>query len=296
MSRIISLITSYFPTTAHSDNIRKISEQSNKVIVCDNSNVDNTELFSGLPNLTYIPNMKNLGLSCAFNAVLCDKRFEWKDDDFIAFFDQDSVIVEKHIENLVNEFIAINENGIRIGCIGPVFYNTSHNATELPRFYTNLNSRSMKVSSIMTSSMITKYKILKEIGFWNQEIFLDLADWDICWRMQENGYINVMSHVSVLRHSIGEGEKKVGPLTIRIAKPFREYYETRDCQYLLRKKYTPFKYRVRFHLMLTVRPLLHLMFLDDKRERKYYIKLGVKDFKNNVNGELSSDKKYNKTL
>ena len=101
-----------------------------------------------------------------------------------------------------------------------------------------------------------------------------------------------MTTAVMLNHTVGEGERKIGPVSLRVAKPFREYYETRDCMYLLKKKYVPLKDRIRFHLMLTVRPLLHLWFLQDKKERKYYIKLGVRHFKAGRTGKLMEEDKW----
>ena len=102
----------------------------------------------------------------------------------------------------------------------------------------------------------------------------------------------VMTKKSMLTHKVGDGSKKIGFITLDIGKPFREYYSTRDCIYLLRKKYIPLKYRIRFHLQLTVRPLLHLLFLENKEERVYYIKLGVKHAKKNINGCLKKEYYY----
>ena len=30
--------------------------------------------------------------------------------------------------------------------------------------------------------------VLKDISFWNEQIFLDMADWDFCWRLKEKKY------------------------------------------------------------------------------------------------------------
>ncbi len=293
MFQIISLVTVYFPNKGHVSNIKLIAKQSDKVIICDNSSDSNEKLFSEIKNAKYIANMENLGISGAFNRAIVNNDIDWHKDDMLVFFDQDSVIPKNHIEKLIHEFNALTKQGHLIGCLGPVYYNTSHKSVELPKLYETIDKVNFSVSSLMTSSMVTQYHIIESIGFWNDEVFLDFADWDICWRMRERGYLCVMSYASILQHSIGEGEKKIGPITLRVAKPIREYYETRDCQYLLRKKYIPLKYKVRFHLILTLRPLLHLLFLNNKKERLYYIKLGIKDYKKNVHGALDTDKMFN---
>lgn len=294
MNRIISLITVFHPTQKHAENIARMAKQSDLTVVCDNSEDRHEELFC-FPNenVVYVPNDDNLGLSQAFNKVLKDKeRFSWAPDDVIVFFDQDSVIEEGHIAGLVRELEELTGKGHRVGCLGPVFYNNSNRKVEMPRMYKRLTETAISVDSIMTSSMICAYSALEDIGFWNEEVFLDMADWDICWRMKKSGRISVMTTAVMLNHTVGEGERKIGPLSLRIAKPFREYYETRDCMYLLKKKYVPLKDRIRFHLMLTVRPLLHLWFLENKEERKYYIKLGVRHYRMGRTGKLTEEDRW----
>lgn len=232
--------------------------------------------FIGVDNIKYICFGENLGLSLAFNKLFQIEEFE--EDDYIVFFDQDSTVEEAHIDNLVQEYELLQKNNIPVGVLGPVFYNTSNGLIEVPKTKTALTEHSFKVSSIITSSMLCKYKDIKDIGFFNERVFLDMADWDICWRIIESGKLCCMTDKIVLKHSLGTGEKKIGFLRIRVGSPFREYYQTRECLYLLTRKYTPFKYKVRFVLMLTVRPIMHLLFLENKKERIKYIFKGIKDF------------------
>lgn len=61
------------------------------------------------------------------------------------------------------------------------------------------------------------------------------------------------------------GEKKVGPIKLRVGQPFREYYQTRDALYLLQENYVPLKMRLRLIANVTIRPVVHYLMLDDKR-------------------------------
>lgn len=285
--RIVSIITLYNPNEKVLENVRFVSEQSNLTILTDNSREDNSEMFSSLNNVRYITNKKNLGLSMAFNKVLKDSSFNWSENDYIVFFDQDSRIKPDHINSLINKFNKLQEQGCNVGCLGPVYFNTSNNKIEIPKVKSSLNNDDMVVSSIITSSMLTTYGIIKSVDFWNEEIFLDLADWDICWRLIDKDYKCIMTKSVVLEHSLGEGEKKILFFSLRVGKPFREYYQIRDSRYLLKKNYIPLKYRLRFYLMFTVRSLLHILFLDNKGQRINYIKKGFADSKNGVHGELT---------
>lgn len=283
---IYALVTLYNPKDDVIININNISKQVDKVFICDNSINSNVELFKNINNLDYIFFNKNLGLSGAFNAILKNVNNSFRDDDFIIFFDQDSNVNENHVKKLINEFTQLNIDGYDVGCIGPVYFNQSSSKVEVPKNYKVINENNLSVKSIITSSMLTRYSILKEINFWNEDIFLDLADWDFCWRILQNKKLCVMTKSTVLNHTLGIGEKKIGLFKLRIGNTFREYYQIRDSLKLLHKKYTPIKFKIRFILMLTIRYWLYLIFLDDKKNRVYYHRKGITDYHKKINGAL----------
>ncbi len=284
---IRAIITVYHPSQENLQNIKNISKQVDSTIICDNSPNYCNEL-KNLQNINYVWFGQNLGLSKAFNNVLQNKEFGWQDDDYVIFFDQDSNINDNYIESLLTEFEEVKRMDSNIGALGPVFFNNSNNTIEKPKLFKQVNQYSFKVKSIITSSMLTTYKILKEIDYWNEFVFLDMADWDLCWRLEQKNYNCYMTEIVTLNHTLGNGEKKIGPLRIRIGNPIREYYQTRDCLYLLHMSYVPIKYKVRFIAMVTIRPIEHLLFLKDKKERLKYIYLGIKDYRNKIYGEFKT--------
>jgi len=284
-----ALITVYYPSDGVKANISKVAGQVDTVYICDNSPTNNRELFLSdgrLENAEYIWFGENRGLSRAFNSVLKDPSASWQDDDYVVFFDQDSSISEGHIEALISEFETLCALGYPVGCLGPVYFNTSSGCVERPKMRKPLNDLSFEVSSIITSSMLCTYGGLHKISFWNENVFLDMADWDICWRMQKSGQLCCLTEAVTLHHSLGNGEKKIGPLRLRIGSPFREYYQIREALYLLFKSYTPLKFRVRFIAMLFIRTPLHLLFLEHRKERMKYVLKGVRDFFKKEHGAL----------
>ncbi len=287
-----ALITVFYPAEEVNQNIRKIAKQVDRVFICDNSPHPNRMLFEALIEefpVQYVFFGENLGLSRAFNRVLKNPEYGWEDHDFIFFFDQDSVVGEQHVDALIAAYERIEKTGRDIGCLGPVFFNTSSGNIEVPKMKKAVLENTYAVSGIITSSMLCSYANLREIGFWNEGVFLDMADWDLCWRLQEAGKLCCLTEAVVLRHSVGKGEKKIGPLRLRVGAPVREYYQIRDCLYLLRQKYTPFKYRVRFLSMITIRSALHVLFLENRKERARYILKGIADYRANKHGAFVSD-------
>lgn len=282
---IRAIITLYNPQKKNIENVLELAKQVDQVLVCDNSKMSNKTYFN-YSNIHYYSLKKNLGLSMAFNRVLKNKDIQWNDEDYIFFFDQDSTISKNHIKNMIDEYDSLLSSGYKIGCLGPIYFNNSSNTIEIPKLKISLNKYSYSVKSIITSSMLTTYKNLKEIDFWNEEIFLDMADWDLCWRFIDKGYLCCLTNKVVLNHTLGEGDKKFLFTRVKTSAPIREYYQTRDCLVLIKKKYVPFKFKCRFVAMLTIRPILHIIFQKDKKKRFKFIIRGIKDYRNNKKGEI----------
>lgn len=285
MSETHALVTLYNPSEKEFNNCRILSQQVDTVILCDNSQESHETVFQNEKNIIYITKNENLGLGAAFNVALKNDTYGWKDDDLIIFFDQDSQIGEGYIQALQDEYRKIETLIPNLGCLGPVFYNTSNGRTERPRQKKNITDETYGVSNTITSSLMMRYGNLKRIDFWNEKVFLDLADWDLCWRMQKAGMVCCMTEKVVLHHSVGNGEKKVGPIKLRVGQPFREYYQTRDALYLLQENYVPLKMRLRLIANVTIRPVVHYLMLDDKKSRMKFIRRGINDYKKGVHGE-----------
>ena len=285
MSETHALVTLYNPSEKEFNNCRILSQQVDTVILCDNSQESHETVFQNEKNIIYITKNENLGLGAAFNVALKNDTYGWKDDDLIIFFDQDSQIGEGYIQALQDEYRKIETLIPNLGCLGPVFYNTSNGRTERPRQKKNITDETYEVSNTITSSLMMRYGNLKRIDFWNEKVFLDLADWDLCWRMQKAGMVCCMTEKVVLHHSVGNGEKKVGPIKLRVGQPFREYYQTRDALYLLQENYVPLKMRLRLIANVTIRPVVHDLMLDDKKSRMKFIRRGINDYKKGGRGE-----------
>ena len=282
---IRAIITLYKPDESVPDNVSTIVPQVDELYLSDNSPENNAHMFENLDKVQYRFNNGNFALSGAFNRLLKDRSIEWNDDDYVIFFDQDSSVHEGHIQKLVLKFQALEKHGVNVGCLGPLYFNRSSNQLAIPRIKKQISNEDYIVKSLITSSMISKYRILKSVGFWNEDVFLDMADWDLCWRVSEKGWRCIETKTTILNHAVGSGVVKVGNINIRETNKIREYYQARNYLYLLNKKYVPMKYKLEFIHNLTIRPILHYLYLDDGKKRMQYIKEGIRDYKKGYFGE-----------
>lgn len=134
--------------------------------------------------------------------------------------------------------------------------------------------------------MLVRHETIKAIEFFNAKVFLDYADWDLCWRLEKAGYGCYTTTATKIEHNVGNGTKKAGPVSIRIWNPIRTYYQVRDGKYLLKQNYVPFRDRLQLMYMTTVLPRLNIKYLDQKEERKKYYRRALDDAKNDVTGEF----------
>lgn len=283
------IVSLYNPDESVVDHVKGFANQADRIVLCDNSADDHSAMFEGLPSVLYTTELVNLGLSAAFNRVLKDDQYQWTDDDYVVFFDQDSSIGQNHIQLLIEDYESLEEAGYQVGGIGPAFFNSSRGTVEEPRIKKDITANIYQVADTITSSFLTKYQTLKKVGFFNDRVFLDFVDWDLCWRLSASGLGIFMTRSTILQHTLGQGEKKFGPIRLRVGAPIREYYETRDALYLLRKPYVPTKMKLRLWSNVHIRPMAHKIFLDDWSARSHYIKRGKIDFYKEIFGRYIDD-------
>lgn len=283
---IIAIMTVYHPTPIHVRNARRIMEQVDWLFVFDNSPSDSAVLFADLERCSYSCHKENIGLSCAFNYVLKTFSKCIAEDAAVLFFDQDTVIPENHITKLHGVFNELRKIGEPVGAIGPVYIDVSDGEARFPKHGKWITKESMRVRTLITSSMLCQYGTLKEIDFWNEKIFLDMADWDLCWRLRRHGYSCCMTQASLIRHTVGEGRQGKGGASIIIWKPFRIYYQTRDLLRLCGESYVPFLEKVHVSLTFLMRYIYQLAFLDHKYARLRYLFYGIRDYFSQYTGVI----------
>ena len=84
----------------------------------------------------------------------------------------------------------------------------------------------------ITSGSIIQISKFKEIGFFDEKLFIDLVDTEWCIRAQSYGYKIVQNNKLIIKHSLGERSIKLFDLTIQIHTPLRLYYYFRNSIYL----------------------------------------------------------------
>lgn len=197
----------------------------------DNGNAYNlfVELKRKYDNIVYLFHKENKGISFSLNEVLQKINTKF---DFLLTMDQDSFFEGNNLKRYLNEIHKFNwQNTLGIG---PQIFEQAPPQDDWTNVQWEENLR------VITSGNIINVKIAYKIGGWDDKLFIDEVDHEICYRGYLHGYKNfVCSNGVYLNHSLGVTvEKRYLFKKIKIKNYhnyIRTYYMVRNRLYVYRK-------------------------------------------------------------
>ncbi|MEK1965256.1 glycosyltransferase family 2 protein [Latilactobacillus sakei] len=200
--------------------------QVSEVVIVDNgSDVDINWLKEIYTNQIYIiKNIKNVGIARALNQIMeyfNNKSFEW-----VMTLDQDSILTE----NAINHLLKFSSNNVAIIC--PRIIHDDEIAVD--------EKENEKIERTITSGSLTNVVKWDNIGGFDEDLFIDMVDFDFCERIKLNGYEIIRVNSVRINHQYGDAAiknffgKKIGVYNYS---PFRRYYITRN-NIIFYKKYS----------------------------------------------------------
>lgn len=283
---VIAIATLFNPDDSCVVNMMEIAKQSTWLYIYDNSYCDHKYKFIDMDNIKYYHSGNNLGLSKAFNFILNEITDQSEDDKYIIFFDQDTRIHPSHINRLCDEYARLIECNENVGILAPIYIEEENSVKQIPKKYQILNSNSIRVKQVITSSMLTKLSVLKSLGGWNGDIFLDMADWDLCWRARYHGYTCVLTNASYINHKVGKNMKKTIFGWMNIWEPYRSYYQLREIIKNLFLNYVPYNERIVIFFRCIINNILSVIMEKNKIKRIKYMLHGIVDAIQGYNGPI----------
>ena len=236
-------------------NIDAIGPQVDRIVFVDNAsdNIDKVqEKFSG-DDYIWIKNDSNLGIARALNQLLefADQNgYEW-----ILTLDQDSICGDGFVQKLLS---VVEDEAIAM--VGPLIIDRGIADADMSSGKSLPDTEDVRLC--ITSGCLTNVKVVLSIGGFNEWLFIDEVDREICLRLLLAGYRLVRVNTVRLKHEYGLKTvtrrilwKKV---IYRNYTPVRVYYQTRNLVYMMRKygrEYTPrlFNRWVRLYFAFSVK-------------------------------------------
>lgn len=209
--------------------IEGVIPQVDKVFVFDN-NSDNISEIKKLCIITSCELLiadENKGIAFALNR-LCERAIEL-DYSWILTLDHDTIISDGMIES----FISILDKE-KVGIICP----RVHYVGVIINEKYDIHNRYTYVPACMTSGSLMSLEAWKETSHFNEWLFIDSVDNDICYQLKQNGYRIIRDNQTFMEHNLGYPVKKhffiISYYDYQYS-PFRLYYIIRNRIYLTKK-------------------------------------------------------------
>lgn len=249
-------------------NLKELKDIDLYIIDNDSNNQFNIKKITkeyNRTNLILLP--QNLGIGTAQNKGIKEviKKNKKK---YILFMDQDSFISKVTIEKLLKDIKKFPLD--KVGCISAVNSPSEANNFEY-------------VDETISSGMLIPLSNFKKVGMMYQELFIDMIDYEWCWRARKKGLLIIRDNNCVFEHQIGSNKRV---LNKNIISPFRLYYVFRNSLILCKENRMITNYRITVYYKLFKQFIFNVFLCNQKKERLYFILHGIKAAKQKKMGKL----------
>lgn len=296
LNSVAAVIITYNVENNFRNRINKLKGKVHEIIVVDNGSKPETiNMLKELEkDITIIYLEKNKGIAYALNKGInysIEKGYDW-----ILTLDHDSIVTDDMIENMLKCYGNFDkELREKVAMLVPTHieekeYENSNIISNEEKF----SKPYIEVLTEITSGALTKADIYKNIGLYDEKLFIDLVDHDYCLSLNRKGFKVIQVSSAVLIHNLGESVKKnvLGlKMTPTNHSPLRRYYMSRNRHYIWDKYKDDFPKWVLTDKRRFITENLKIILFEDKKIEKFkYIKKGIKDYKNNIFGEFKNNK------
>lgn len=278
--------------------LEQLLEQLNtsyiQIVLLDNSNC--SQFFESgqknYTNLNYERLHDNIGLPAAQNYAI--NKYLTNSNEFIIFFDQDSLINKNTIPNLLKNYNQLRNEGINVGAVGPLLFDVSEDHY-YPVFSDSTkkviqiepNSFPVKVSFLVSSGLLTTRDVLSTTGLMNSDYFIDYSDIEWCFRLTYNKFEIYAIPSSIMYHSPGESIIKIFGKCLPFHSPYRKYYQARNLLYMLKLEHIPLWWKRKELFSMIYKSFIYLLLT---KERSNFLKFLYRGIKDGLNLRLNRSK------
>ena len=227
---IAAIIVAYHPDKRVIELVASSVKQFEQVFVIFNS--EKTFSFDSDDKLHIKVNSENIGLSKALNQGV-DLALKHLDAiDWCVFFDQDTLISPR-FRLCLDSSIRSLESTSRVGIIGQNYVSaggekTAYSVTALTEYR----------KAIVTSGSAIPSFIFRQIGGFDENLFIEGIDTEFCYRASAAGFPTFVSPDIVMRHGAGQDEVHFllgRPINVSGHSPERYYLQWKNFVYVERK-------------------------------------------------------------
>lgn len=265
---VCAVIVTYHPDKATLETISDVLAQVRTLVVVDNGSDANEvhALRAARQNQRFhlIENRQNLGIAEALN-----QGVRWAKNEgysWVILFDQDSKITGGFIRHMFAAWESHPERE-RVGSIHPRYADPDTGIeVSIPRAIDD------SLVLPMTSGSLMPLWIFDTLGWFASEYFIDLVDWEYCFRIRAAGFLVVDAKHAILLHAAGLPSK-----TTVLGRTFqashhnaiRRYYISRNCIAFYRKYFFIFPGWILKCVYKQLRDMIVCSIAEKDRRRKF---------------------------
>lgn len=179
-------------------NIEAIQPQVSDIYVVDNGSnnvIEVKSLILRYPNVHLLENQSNVGIAAALNQACdaaADAGYRW-----VLTLDQDSVCPRHFVDGLLEA----GKECHSVGIIAPIIVDRNVGVVG------HCADGVREVRTCITSGSLTNLIAWREIGGFDEKMFIDSVDFDFCFRLRKAGYFVYQTSAVTLDHAIGESRR-----------------------------------------------------------------------------------------
>jgi rhamnosyltransferase len=261
--------------------IQIIEPQVDLILLIDNSkdSSHNRTFIKSTPKIRYHYCGGNFGIAYAqnygVNHVLKKREFSK-----ILFLDQDSLPGFDLVSKLMNSYSELELIGEKVGGVGAFAVNkvSGQPYSKKEARIRQLTPNIFQVSELMSSASLISTSAFKNVGVFEEALFIDGVDYEWCWRASYfNQYKFFVIEDIPFAHSLGEGDKFFLFKKVAISSDFRIYYQFRNFTLLTRRKYVPVSWKLKNLLKYGVKFFYYPLFISPRIKYFKNITRGIKD-------------------
>jgi rhamnosyltransferase len=194
----IACIVTYEPDIdVLAENVRAVIAQVDGLIVVDNGSSNVEAIATALPedvDLRRLPD--NLGLSRAMNIAV--QQADDRGAGSVLLLDQDSVVTPQLVP-ILRGVLARHDD---LALVGPDIQDRNIGESSEGE-----GVGTERVNACITSGSLMRVGDWRAIGGWDERLFIDFVDFDLCLRLRSAGRGIAIEHGVILHHAIGQARR-----------------------------------------------------------------------------------------
>lgn len=290
IQEVCGILVTYNPDIDElKENIESVIHQVGGICIVDNSTDVTLQKkvleFQQDETLHVISNKGNIGIAAAQNFGM-----KWAlQKGFEAFFllDQDSKLMDETVSKLVGEYNHIVSRNQNIACIGPLAFDRDKTEEDVYHSYGNGDEGIIKVQQILSSGSLIPKNAFIQIGGMEEDLFIDLVDYEWCWRAEKMGYSTYVTQGVKMAHRLGEDRYHFLGKSIGVPSPIRHYYQFRNTIIMFNRHYVPLSFKLKYMLILIFKFFFFSLFVKPRAVRLNMMAKGVMDAFKGVKGDIN---------